>query len=309
VKDDGTQKFSLRKIYPPEILASPEVREAQRRAQEQLKAIYAEVAPDCIHPSILDRAVDANKDPTDWETDWGKLDFWDIWRQFSAEAFPHGSGDSVFPTLYEARPDDVERVLLELLDRLDAAYRRYLADWHEKTGQEPPEMTADNVEDALAWWYEAAGRSGIPLDEVKREIRENIEKAQWPDRPFAAYMRGRLTRLRIQQMLEPEVSGAAGSPSGLGREGATESYGALPETPDRSASGVEQRSAEQLPTEGEWSKPMTKRAMMDILRLDSYKTFNAFARRKGIRQAGNRKTWQLRLDGLDQETREKFKKA
>ena len=68
----------------------------------------------------------------------------------------------------------------------------------------------------------------------------------------------------------------------------------------------EGESAGQSVPEGEWSKPMTKAKMMDILGLDSYKTFNAFAKQKGIRQAGNRRTWQLRLDGLDRATRERF---
>lgn len=59
----------------------------------------------------------------------------------------------------------------------------------------------------------------------------------------------------------------------------------------------------------EWTPPMPKIRMMDILRIGSYKTFNTFADRHGIKNAGNRKTWQLCIDDLDATTQEKFKKA
>ncbi|MFO8011733.1 MAG: hypothetical protein R6X20_00365 [Phycisphaerae bacterium] len=81
---------------------------------------------------------------------------------------------------------------------------------------------------------------------------------------------------------------------------------------DRAAAAQEapqEEPAKRPEPEGSWSKPMTKAKMMDILGLDSYKTFNAYADRQGIRQAGNRRTWQLPLGGLDEETREKFRKA
>jgi hypothetical protein len=63
------------------------------------------------------------------------------------------------------------------------------------------------------------------------------------------------------------------------------------------------------PPEGEWSKPMTKTKMMELLGIDSPKTFKAFANRIGIRRAGNRQTWQLRVDKLDARNRAKIEKA
>ena len=62
------------------------------------------------------------------------------------------------------------------------------------------------------------------------------------------------------------------------------------------------------PTSGEWSKPMSKRKMMSALGMTSYKKFNAFAKKHGIEQAGNRKLWQIRLDNMDKNTRFKLEK-
>jgi len=52
---------------------------------------------------------------------------------------------------------------------------------------------------------------------------------------------------------------------------------------------------------GEWSKPMSKARMMRILRIDSYHTLNAFAKRHGIQKI-NRQTFRICLDTLDEET-------
>ncbi len=58
----------------------------------------------------------------------------------------------------------------------------------------------------------------------------------------------------------------------------------------------------------EWSKPMSKSRMMQALGIDSEHTFNAFAERIGIRRI-NRKTFQLRIDDLGSQEREKLEKA
>lgn len=60
--------------------------------------------------------------------------------------------------------------------------------------------------------------------------------------------------------------------------------------------------------DGEWSKPMSKSRMMIALGIDSEHTFNAFAERIGIRRI-NRKTFQLRIDDLGSQEREKLEKA
>lgn len=61
--------------------------------------------------------------------------------------------------------------------------------------------------------------------------------------------------------------------------------------------------------EGEWSRAMTKNTMRKALGLESYEVFNSFAKTIGIRQAGNRQTWQIRLDTCDARTRQKLEKA
>lgn len=61
--------------------------------------------------------------------------------------------------------------------------------------------------------------------------------------------------------------------------------------------------------EGEWSNPMTKSAMMSKVKIYGYKKFNTFAKQYGLRQAGNRQLWQIRLDGMDRNTRQKFEKT
>lgn len=61
--------------------------------------------------------------------------------------------------------------------------------------------------------------------------------------------------------------------------------------------------------EGEWSKPMTKSQMMRALGLDSYKKLKTFSKTHPIREAGSKKSWQIRLDGLNKEQIEKLTKA
>ena len=60
---------------------------------------------------------------------------------------------------------------------------------------------------------------------------------------------------------------------------------------------------------GEWSKPMSKSKMMAALKIDSYKTFNAWAKDKAMKQVGNRQTFTIRLDLLDAKTRQKLERA
>jgi len=66
---------------------------------------------------------------------------------------------------------------------------------------------------------------------------------------------------------------------------------------------------ENISPEGEWSKPMGKSKMMSSLGMPSYKKFNAFAKQYGIKKAGNRQTFQIRLDGMDKATRNKLERA
>jgi len=56
----------------------------------------------------------------------------------------------------------------------------------------------------------------------------------------------------------------------------------------------------------EWSKPMSKNEMMTRLGIDSYKTFNAWSKTIGIKEAGNRQTFIIRLDEMDKKTRSKL---
>lgn len=60
--------------------------------------------------------------------------------------------------------------------------------------------------------------------------------------------------------------------------------------------------------EGEWSTPASKSKMMKAIGISSYKKFNAFAHMHGIKQAGNRKLWQIRIDSMDRTTRSKLEK-
>ena len=60
--------------------------------------------------------------------------------------------------------------------------------------------------------------------------------------------------------------------------------------------------------EGEWSKPMSKSKMMNALGIDSYETFNAYAKRHGIKEI-NRKTFQICLDKMSNTEKDKLSKA
>jgi len=78
----------------------------------------------------------------------------------------------------------------------------------------------------------------------------------------------------------------------------------LPEKPTKASRGKPADIASQ-----EWSKPMSKSKMMAALKIDSYKTFNAWAKDKAMKQAGNRQTFTIRLDVLDAKTRQKLERA
>lgn len=76
--------------------------------------------------------------------------------------------------------------------------------------------------------------------------------------------------------------------------------------PDDSMQGQEKNRQVSV---GEWSNPMTKSTMMSKIGIDGYKKFNTFAKQHGLQQAGNRQLWQIRLDRMDKNTRQKFEKA
>lgn len=61
--------------------------------------------------------------------------------------------------------------------------------------------------------------------------------------------------------------------------------------------------------EGEWSNPMTKSALMKKVSIDGYKKFKTFAEMYGLCQAGNRQLWQIRIDRMDSNTKQKFAKT
>jgi len=77
-------------------------------------------------------------------------------------------------------------------------------------------------------------------------------------------------------------------------------------TPDDSMQG--QGNKRQV-SPGELSNPMTKSAMMSRVGIDGYKKFNTFAKQHGLQQAGNRQLWQIRLDRMDKNTKQKFEKT
>jgi hypothetical protein len=59
----------------------------------------------------------------------------------------------------------------------------------------------------------------------------------------------------------------------------------------------------------EWSKPMMKTAIMKAIGLDSYKTLKTFSKSHPIRNAGSKKLWQIRLNGLNKTQIEKLTKV
>jgi len=61
------------------------------------------------------------------------------------------------------------------------------------------------------------------------------------------------------------------------------------------------------PPEGEWSKPMQKADMMRVLRIDSYRQFNAWATQHSIEKVGNnRQLWKICFDKMDKLERSKL---
>jgi hypothetical protein len=72
---------------------------------------------------------------------------------------------------------------------------------------------------------------------------------------------------------------------------------------------IKEEKPKQASPNGLLSKPMSKSQMMHALGMDGYKRFNAFAKGHEIREAGNRQLFQIRLDGMDINTRTKLEKA
>lgn len=90
-----------------------------------------------------------------------------------------------------------------------------------------------------------------------------------------------------------------------------EIFAAIHEYMSDKRKGKETNAGEQekAKPEGERSKPMSKSKMMAALKIDSYKTFNAWARDKAIKPEGNRQTFTIRLDLLDPKTRQKLERT
>ena len=78
--------------------------------------------------------------------------------------------------------------------------------------------------------------------------------------------------------------------------------------PKPPAADTQDGEASEQIIEGERSDPMTKKGMMTIVDISSYQTFNAWAKTHGIKQAGNRQLFTVRLDMMDARTRAKFEK-
>jgi hypothetical protein len=55
-----------------------------------------------------------------------------------------------------------------------------------------------------------------------------------------------------------------------------------------------------------WSKPMSKCEMMGLIGLDGYRKFNSWAKQFGLKSAGNRQLWTIRVDIMDVNTRKRF---
>ena len=76
------------------------------------------------------------------------------------------------------------------------------------------------------------------------------------------------------------------------------------------ASGKAETKTEPQNIEGEWSKPMSKTDIMRRLGLGlkGYRKLNTFTKEHPIRDvAGNRQLWQIRIDKMPSNLREKFK--
>lgn len=66
--------------------------------------------------------------------------------------------------------------------------------------------------------------------------------------------------------------------------------------------------AENEDKKAEYSKAMSKQRMMTALKIESYETFNSFAKRHGLKKI-NRKVYQIRTDTMTKPEREKLKNA
>jgi len=80
-----------------------------------------------------------------------------------------------------------------------------------------------------------------------------------------------------------------------------------------SSTGEQSTVAENNPNEPsdeeEWSDPMPLTEMMRKVNISGYKKFRTWGKRFGLREAGNRQLWEIRLDNMDHSTRKKFKKS
>lgn len=65
--------------------------------------------------------------------------------------------------------------------------------------------------------------------------------------------------------------------------------------------------SDQPPREGVWTKPASKREMMDKVGIDGYNKFNTWIEKRGYKiEKISRKLYQLCLDKMDKTTREKL---
>ena len=76
----------------------------------------------------------------------------------------------------------------------------------------------------------------------------------------------------------------------------------------KKCSQSQQKNLNDAISEQEWSKPMSKSDMMTRLGIDSYKKFNSWSKQYGIKEAGNRQTFTIRLDNMDKQNRSKLNK-
>ncbi|HUU19747.1 MAG TPA: hypothetical protein VMW72_21530 [Sedimentisphaerales bacterium] len=112
------------------------------------------------------------------------------------------------------------------------------------------------------------------------------------------------TMFKIYQELEPVVQILAEEPKS---KKAPEQEKPTTE-PASTYNGGENIGADKLKNVV-WSGEVTKSKMMAKLKMDSYWTFNQFAKRHGIRQVGsNRQLFQIRLDKMNSKDREKLEK-
>jgi len=65
----------------------------------------------------------------------------------------------------------------------------------------------------------------------------------------------------------------------------------------------------EFPTGKEYSPPMSKSRMMQILGMHSRKVFKSFAEKQGLIPGGNRQLWRICLDGMDDATARKLRSS